>query len=41
MRLDNDQTMLVRMVSLVARIGSRAVANVQVEGLDNIPRKGP
>jgi len=40
MRLDNDQTMLVRMVSLVARIGARAVANVKVEGLDNIPRKG-
>ena len=41
MRLDNDQTMLVRMVSLVARIGARAVANVKVEGLDEIPREGP
>ncbi|HEU0243867.1 MAG TPA: (d)CMP kinase [Candidatus Limnocylindrales bacterium] len=40
MRLDNDQTMLVRMVALVSRIGARAVANVKVEGLDNIPRKG-
>ena len=40
MRLDNDQTMLVRMVALVARIGARAVANVEVEGLENIPRKG-
>ncbi|HEY3334950.1 MAG TPA: (d)CMP kinase [Candidatus Limnocylindrales bacterium] len=40
MRLDNDQSTLVRMVALVSRIGARAVANVQVDGLDNIPRTG-
>lgn len=40
-RLDNDQTMLVRMVGLVARIGCRLFADVRVEGLDRIPRKGP
>ena len=30
-RLDNDQTLMVRMVALVARIGSRSVAKVRVE----------
>jgi 1-acyl-sn-glycerol-3-phosphate acyltransferase len=41
MNLDNDQTMLVRMIALVARIGSRAFADVDVQGLDHIPRRGP
>jgi 1-acyl-sn-glycerol-3-phosphate acyltransferase len=41
MNLDNDQTMLVRMVALVARIGARLVADVDVQGLDRIPRRGP
>jgi 1-acyl-sn-glycerol-3-phosphate acyltransferase len=40
-RLDNDQTMLVRLVALISRIGSRAVARVRVEGLERIPRTGP
>ena len=40
MRLDNDKTMLVRMVALVSRIGARLFANVRVEGLDRIPRTG-
>jgi 1-acyl-sn-glycerol-3-phosphate acyltransferase len=40
-RLDNDQTMLVRMVALGARIASRAVAQIRLEGMDNIPRTGP
>jgi 1-acyl-sn-glycerol-3-phosphate acyltransferase len=40
-RLDNDQTMLVRMVALVSRIGARACARIHVEGLDRIPRTGP
>jgi cytidylate kinase len=40
MRLDNGQTMLVRMVALVSRIGARAFANVEVEGLERIPRTG-
>jgi 1-acyl-sn-glycerol-3-phosphate acyltransferase len=39
-RLDNDQSMLVRMVALVSRIGSRLFANVRVEGLERIPRTG-
>jgi 1-acyl-sn-glycerol-3-phosphate acyltransferase len=39
-RLDNDQTMLVRMVALIARIGARLVATVRVEGLEHIPRTG-
>ncbi len=39
-RLDNDQTMLVRMVGLVTRIGARLIARVQVDGLENIPRTG-
>ncbi len=40
MRLDNNQSMLVRMIGLVARIGSRAFARVEVEGLEHIPRTG-
>lgn len=40
-RLDNDQTMLVRMVGLVSRIAARALARVRVEGLENVPRTGP
>ena len=39
-RLDNDQTLLVRMVALVARIGARSVATVRLEGLEHIPRSG-
>lgn len=40
MRLDNDQTILVRMVALVSRIGSRLFARIRVEGLERIPRTG-
>jgi cytidylate kinase len=40
MRLDNDKSLLVRMVALVSRIGSRLVTNVRFEGLDRIPRTG-
>jgi 1-acyl-sn-glycerol-3-phosphate acyltransferase len=40
MNLENDQTMLVRMTALVARIGARMFADVDVEGLGNIPRRG-
>jgi 1-acyl-sn-glycerol-3-phosphate acyltransferase len=40
MNLDNDQTMVVRMVALVARIGARMFADVDVEGLNNIPKRG-
>jgi CMP/dCMP kinase len=40
MRLDNDQTMLVRMVALVSRILARLFANVRVDGLDRVPRTG-
>jgi len=40
MRLDNDQTILVRMVALISRIGSRLFANIRVEGLERIPRTG-
>lgn len=39
-RLDNDQTMLVRLVALVSRIASRAVARIRVEGLEHLPRRG-
>ena len=37
-RLDNDQTMLIRMLVLIARILARALARVRVEGLEHIPR---
>ena len=40
MRLDNDQTTLVRLMALVSRIGARLFANVRVEGLENVPRTG-
>ena len=32
--------MVVRMIALVARIGSRLFADVDVQGLDHIPRRG-
>ena len=38
--LDNDQTMLIRMVALIARILARLFARVRVEGLEHIPRRG-
>jgi len=41
MNLDNDQSMTVRMVALAARIGARLFADVDVQGLDHIPRRGP
>ncbi len=41
MRLDNDQTLLIRMIALISRIGARLFANVRVEGLGRIPRTGP
>ncbi|MHB8893130.1 MAG: (d)CMP kinase [Candidatus Limnocylindrales bacterium] len=41
MRLDNDQSLFVRMVALVARIFARTFARIRVEGLDRIPRTGP
>jgi 1-acyl-sn-glycerol-3-phosphate acyltransferase len=40
MRLDNDNSTLVRMIALVARIGSRLLADVRVDGLERIPRTG-
>jgi 1-acyl-sn-glycerol-3-phosphate acyltransferase len=39
-RLDNDQTMLIRIMGLVARIFARCLASVTVVGLDNVPRTG-
>lgn len=38
--VDNDLSLLVRMVAIVSRIGSRLFARVRVEGLDRIPRRG-
>jgi 1-acyl-sn-glycerol-3-phosphate acyltransferase len=39
-RMDNDQSLLVRMVALISRICARIVANVEVQGLEKIPRTG-
>jgi len=39
-KLDNGQTMHVRMVALLARIFTRAFANIEVQGLENVPRTG-
>ena len=41
MRLDNDQTMLVRMVARVCQWVSMAFADIKIEGLERVPRKGP
>jgi cytidylate kinase len=41
MRLDNDQTMLVRMVARVSQWIALAFADVTIEGLDRVPRQGP
>jgi 1-acyl-sn-glycerol-3-phosphate acyltransferase len=40
-RLDNEKSMYVRMVALICRIVSRAFANIEVQGLERIPRTGP
>ncbi len=40
MRLDNDQTMLVRMVARIAQWFALALADVRFEGLENVPRTG-
>ena len=39
-RLDNGQTMHVRLVALLARIFARTFARIEVEGLEHIPRAG-
>jgi 1-acyl-sn-glycerol-3-phosphate acyltransferase len=39
-RLDNDQTLLIRMLMLIGRILARSLARVRVEGLEHIPRRG-
>ncbi len=40
MRLDNDQTMLVRMVARLSQWAARVFATVQIEGLERVPRSG-
>jgi cytidylate kinase len=40
MRLDNDKTLLVKAVGLISRTIGRLFADVQVEGLDRVPRTG-
>ncbi len=40
MRLDNDQTMLVRMVARLCMWLGRALASVEIEGLERVPRRG-
>lgn len=39
-KLDNELTILVRMVALISRIFARACARIEVQGLENIPRTG-
>lgn len=39
-RMDNDQTTFIRLFALLARIGIRLVARVEVLGLDHVPRTG-
>jgi CMP/dCMP kinase len=40
MRLDNDKTMLVKMVALVSRIAARLVTDVRIEGMEHVPATG-
>ena len=40
MRLDDDQTLLVRLTALIARIWARSMAPIRIEGLERIPRTG-
>lgn len=40
MRLDNDQTMLVRMVARISQWIGHAFASVQFDGLEKVPRSG-
>lgn len=40
MRLDNDQTMLVRMVARLSRWLVRLLADVRIEGLEHVPQRG-
>jgi cytidylate kinase len=40
MRLDNDKTMLVRMVALISRIFARLNADVRIEGMEHVPATG-
>ncbi|HEY5628388.1 MAG TPA: (d)CMP kinase [Candidatus Limnocylindrales bacterium] len=40
MRLDNDQTMLVRMVARLSQWAAHLFAKIEIEGLEHVPRKG-
>jgi len=40
MLLDNDKTLMIRMIALMSRIGARLFADVRVEGLGQIPPTG-
>jgi cytidylate kinase len=40
MRLDNDRTLLTRMVALASRIGVRLFVDLHIEGLDRLPKSG-
>jgi cytidylate kinase len=40
MGIDNHQSVLVRMIALMARIGMHLFTTVRVEGLDHVPRTG-
>lgn len=40
MRLDNDKSLLVRMVALVTRIVTRLCARVEFQGLEHVPATG-
>lgn len=41
MRLDNEQTTMIRYIALLSRVGARLFAGVEITGLDRIPRTGP
>ncbi len=41
LRLDNKRTPLIRGVAMLARVGARLFASTTVEGLENVPKRGP
>jgi 1-acyl-sn-glycerol-3-phosphate acyltransferase len=41
MRLDNNRTVMTRGVAMLARAGARLLASTRVEGLENVPKRGP
>jgi len=40
MRMDNEQTLFIRVLALLSRIFARILARIEVDGVGNVPRQG-